>query len=168
MGNSVVLSDGTLVSLFGELRENTPFGTRKSTKNHPNADLKVVVSTDGGDSYGRALAVSDWYMPWWTPNTLYGCCSPYLASDPGSPVFKDRLYAVFTDERSGRPEILLSRSTDKGKTWSKPVVLNDDRAAADAAKGPANWEPVVAVKDRKSTRLNSSHTVISYAVFCLK
>src|SRR5436190_19163714 len=26
----------------------------------------------------------------------------------------------------------------------------------------------VAVQDRKSTRLNSSHTVISYAVFCLK
>src|SRR5438034_10078420 len=26
----------------------------------------------------------------------------------------------------------------------------------------------VPVKDRKSTRLNSSHTVISYAVFCLK
>src|SRR5437588_9387063 len=25
-----------------------------------------------------------------------------------------------------------------------------------------------AVEDRKSTRLNSSHTVISYAVFCLK
>src|SRR5438034_8291798 len=24
------------------------------------------------------------------------------------------------------------------------------------------------IKDRKSTRLNSSHTVISYAVFCLK
>src|SRR5260221_1819039 len=26
----------------------------------------------------------------------------------------------------------------------------------------------VQVQDRKSTRLNSSHTVISYAVFCLK
>src|SRR5436190_16953892 len=25
-----------------------------------------------------------------------------------------------------------------------------------------------AIRDRKSTRLNSSHTVISYAVFCLK
>src|SRR5438132_9521383 len=25
-----------------------------------------------------------------------------------------------------------------------------------------------AIEDRKSTRLNSSHTVISYAVFCLK
>src|SRR5256885_4860280 len=30
--------------------------------------------------------------------------------------------------------------------------------------GPAPGEPV----DRKSTRLNSSHLVISYAVFCLK
>src|SRR5438034_6942239 len=27
---------------------------------------------------------------------------------------------------------------------------------------------VVTLEDRKSTRLNSSHTVISYAVFCLK
>src|SRR5260221_3457120 len=33
------------------------------------------------------------------------------------------------------------------------------------------WQPSaihVATPDRKSTRLNSSHTVISYAVFCLK
>src|SRR5256885_4295307 len=28
--------------------------------------------------------------------------------------------------------------------------------------------PSVGVRDRKSTRLNSSHLVISYAVFCLK
>src|SRR5436190_18506496 len=28
--------------------------------------------------------------------------------------------------------------------------------------------PVIYLIDRKSTRLNSSHTVISYAVFCLK
>src|SRR5260221_10946503 len=28
--------------------------------------------------------------------------------------------------------------------------------------------PRLSVVDRKSTRLNSSHTVISYAVFCLK
>src|SRR5438034_818182 len=27
--------------------------------------------------------------------------------------------------------------------------------------------PIAALEDRKSTRLNSSHTVISYAVFCL-
>src|SRR5437588_7454210 len=32
----------------------------------------------------------------------------------------------------------------------------------------AQLQEAVAEGDRKSTRLNSSHTVISYAVFCLK
>src|SRR5438445_8527662 len=30
------------------------------------------------------------------------------------------------------------------------------------------WKPGSRVRDRKSTRLNSSHANISYAVFCLK
>src|SRR5438034_2260650 len=34
--------------------------------------------------------------------------------------------------------------------------------------GPRTPERVPFPADRKSTRLNSSHTVISYAVFCLK
>src|SRR3712207_7782993 len=35
---------------------------------------------------------------------------------------------------------------------------------------PPHWEaaPVILPTDRKSTRLNSSHANISYAVFCLK
>src|SRR5436190_7289398 len=32
----------------------------------------------------------------------------------------------------------------------------------------ATWPRRLVSEDRKSTRLNSSHTVISYAVFCLK
>src|SRR2546430_2378672 len=31
-----------------------------------------------------------------------------------------------------------------------------------------NWQPSTGYLDRKSTRLNSSHSQISYAVFCLK
>src|SRR5438034_7629406 len=34
--------------------------------------------------------------------------------------------------------------------------------------GLASRRPPANLEDRKSTRLNSSHTVISYAVFCLK
>src|SRR5688572_31077171 len=30
------------------------------------------------------------------------------------------------------------------------------------------WDPLYGFRDRKSTRLNSSHSQISYAVFCLK
>src|SRR5438876_8787719 len=37
------------------------------------------------------------------------------------------------------------------------------RSRGSRVRGPANREP-----DRKSTRLNSSHPSISYAVFCLK
>src|SRR5436190_10262609 len=40
----------------------------------------------------------------------------------------------------------------------RPLVLADARRE----------RRVAARRDRKSTRLNSSHTVISYAVFCLK
>src|SRR5207244_13577701 len=39
------------------------------------------------------------------------------------------------------------------------------------AKGPRESEPSgfsILRRDRKSTRLNSSHQIISYAVFCLK
>src|SRR5260221_1996646 len=36
------------------------------------------------------------------------------------------------------------------------------------AGGPLRRRPARSTRDRKSTRLNSSHTVISYAVFCLK
>src|SRR5438132_5959230 len=42
--------------------------------------------------------------------------------------------------------------------------------AARAAQvgGSDGWNGFSVLQDRKSTRLNSSHTVISYAVFCLK
>src|SRR5438132_2966309 len=60
-----------------------------------------------------------------------------------------------------------------------PLANNAVRLAVDAKgvnlTGAPNPVPVDiaindnhGVRDRKSTRLNSSHTVISYAVFCLK
>src|SRR5689334_23601435 len=49
---------------------------------------------------------------------------------------------------------------------------NSNIIAARVAREQFNVETVVAriydAKDRKSTRLNSSHSSISYAVFCLK
>src|SRR2546422_5920042 len=51
----------------------------------------------------------------------------------------------------------------------------DGRVLALAATDPANpygatvpWPTIEGEGDRKSTRLNSSHGYISYAVFCLK
>src|SRR2546422_4800504 len=48
-------------------------------------------------------------------------------------------------------------------------VLGGDRIAVVELELPAQLELVhPSVRDRKSTRLNSSHGYISYAVFCLK
>src|SRR5207248_11633378 len=49
------------------------------------------------------------------------------------------------------------------KTWNPPRFAKADAVVAVAER----LHPMV-VRDRKSTRLNSSHRTISYAVFCLK
>src|SRR5438132_9792726 len=47
-------------------------------------------------------------------------------------------------------------------------AVPDRRQVVERVDGPAE-RPLGLIRiDRKSTRLNSSHTVISYAVFCLK
>src|SRR3712207_7930088 len=48
-----------------------------------------------------------------------------------------------------------------------PAVLLAYEATIHAA-GPNGERSIPATEDRKSTRLNSSHANISYAVFCLK
>src|SRR2546422_8636813 len=51
----------------------------------------------------------------------------------------------------------------------KAPELNARFAAARDARVPGLWiEELLLQRDRKSTRLNSSHGYISYAVFCLK
>src|SRR5438132_9241616 len=49
-----------------------------------------------------------------------------------------------------------------------PVVEPRRPVAHLAGHDARDIELGLACRDRKSTRLNSSHTVISYAVFCLK
>src|SRR3712207_8092277 len=48
-----------------------------------------------------------------------------------------------------------------------PQVLGPDKKKLSKRHGSASVEDFAA-QDRKSTRLNSSHANISYAVFCLK
>src|SRR3712207_6875002 len=53
----------------------------------------------------------------------------------------------------------IDKSLDVGR-----VVVDEHKAA----EGAAWLSKIEEEKDRKSTRLNSSHANISYAVFCLK
>src|SRR3712207_8333394 len=60
-----------------------------------------------------------------------------------------------------------------GEQVPKMIALQRSESTILAAAGPVSWisvpfRPLIALLDRKSTRLNSSHANISYAVFCLK
>src|SRR5438034_8642328 len=73
-----------------------------------------------------------------------------------------------------RTEVPLRKQSHHTSCVEAPVDLAEQQRVAvlgpvhrDDATGGAHQGPEHAV-DRKSTRLNSSHTVISYAVFCLK
>src|SRR5690625_5973162 len=82
-------------------------------------------------------------------------------------------------------EEVIKRATEAGVTYM--VVVGFDRETIPLAieiaeenehiYAAVGWHPVDAIDctesdldwiDRKSTRLNSSHVAISYAVFCLK
>src|SRR5256885_7670737 len=57
-----------------------------------------------------------------------------------------------------RPPQLVDRDARGHLSWTGQCAVGPEPLARDQ----------VVVVDRKSTRLNSSHLVISYAVFCLK
>src|SRR5258708_10903730 len=63
----------------------------------------------------------------------------------------------------GAPRFLaMRRSAKRARShWTCPREASSDRRSDDS-KGSEDRP------DRKSTRLNSSHQIISYAVFCLK
>src|SRR3712207_6923080 len=73
------------------------------------------------------------------------------------------------------PYTTLFRSVAAGLNDAAPQVVVQKTQAVDPQRLHLRfgWRPVpvdgqVGAEDRKSTRLNSSHANISYAVFCLK
>src|SRR5438034_5129079 len=81
--------------------------------------------------------------------TLYGFLSIFMRPRPP----RSTLFPYTTLFRSEGDLDRLAGGSRQGNGVARADGLARDRADAE---------------DRKSTRLNSSHTVISYAVFCLK
>ncbi len=115
-GNAVVLADGTVVGLY------TTFGLGKTPAGAEHT-LEVVSSSNGGESVSQGAKVADIFgePAGGTPITLI----PSLAVDRSDGPFRDRLYATWVDMRSDRMLVHLAFSSDKGKTWSHPRVVED-------------------------------------------
>src|SRR5256885_5901990 len=76
-----------------------------------------------------------------------------------------RLAATATPEPELDPDGVRSRAYGLRHCPPRPLQPLDDRVERKFAHSERFALPS---RDRKSTRLNSSHLVISYAVFCLK
>ena len=150
VGNGVVLSDGTWLAVFGEVRRTTDDdGASLPTEPDDGSAsagrdgwLRTVRSRDGGASLEAEGTVDSWRMPWPPFSTSV---VPYLAVDPGSPAFRDRLYVVWPDARAGHVGIRSAYSADGGRTWSKSVALDDAPPSTRPADGRDHFMPTVAV-----------------------
>jgi len=156
-GSSEVLSDGTYVAIFAEWDDRKKL-TNIQTPPVSVGNIKIVRSSDGGEKFDKADVVGPWYE-------CYSAMTlgiPMLAADHSSGPFKDRLYAVWGDAKSGRCDVRFSYSSDKGKSWSTSVVINDDPDPNDPQHISHQSMPVIAVNkngvvgiawyDRRDTR----------------
>src|SRR3989475_9366718 len=93
-------------------------------------------------------------------------------------------WVIISTERARRPSDFVSQPVRplaadcafcEGREGTTPPEILAGRPAGSEPNGPGwtyrvvpNKYPALRIEDRKSTRLNSSHSQISYAVFCLK
>jgi hypothetical protein len=142
VGTGAVLSDGTLVALFGITKSGRDQNLEQEPTVGPNAELHVITSRDGGETFSPSHKIADVKLD---RQRSEGGILNQLTADPGSKAFKDRLYVVYPEIVSDRIQIRFSYSSDKGKTWSRPVTVNDDRSPEKGAKGPDHLLPSVGV-----------------------
>src|SRR2546427_6871484 len=79
---------------------------------------------------------------------------------PYTTLFRSRVMPGFASINRGEP-LRSQDHQEKQEQWHKPLPVPLRREGAPPC-------PIAGRTDRKSTRLNSSHSQISYAVFCLK
>lgn len=129
MGSAVVRSDGTLVIVFSESRDGGQV-------------LNATTSVDGGQTLTPAVTIGAFVAGGSRKGDDNNVNSqPILAIDATRGPFRDRLYVAWPDRRSGRSQILLSASSDGGRTWSPARIVNDN-APADTTD---QFMPTVAV-----------------------
>src|SRR5438128_9182864 len=91
-----------------------------------------------------------------------------LARPPRSTLFP--YTTLFRSRRVERAAVQVERAGTEGARSSHRPSVEVERAGGEAELGRGRHiqRSGALSKDRKSTRLNSSHGSISYAVFCLK
>lgn len=132
VANLLVTSDGALLVPYADF-EFLP----EKRSDEPVGNLWLVASEDGGITFSSPRKVAETRG---RSEGRYGSF-PQFAIDNRSDNFRDRLYATWTDFRSGEPRVVVTRSADRGNTWSEP------KAVAAGPTGSYQFQPAIAVGD---------------------
>jgi hypothetical protein len=90
------------------------------------SDIGFATSTDGGKKFSNGFLPDT--TPFSTPpGSIYARVSdPSVAFDARHGVWLISFLGLFPNGKTSEVDVLLSRSTDGGLTWSNPVVVNAD------------------------------------------
>jgi hypothetical protein len=141
ISNVVILRDGTLIVPYVDFE----FDPEKAKKQNA-LNFWMVSSSDGGVTFSptRKIGVQQINN---TPEGLRFFSVAVAAADTSN-TFPDRIYLVWNDFRSGKYRMVISYSSDRGKTWSNAVPIDPSAPANSVQFQPAisvNKDGVLAV-----------------------
>ncbi len=114
-----------------------------------NGSYSTIVSDDGGQRFSepRPVAAFRTFGHGWEGKSLLGLGGGRLAMDSSQGPTRDRLYFAWLDVVDGYYQVMAAASADGGKSWSRPLRVNDNQEAVDQTN-PAiavNGEGVVGI-----------------------
>src|SRR5207249_11849227 len=87
---------------------------------------------------------------------------------PYTTLFRSRRSTAIPEGKTGKRSGGCGNFRTARRVWAGVARADGHRRGGDAHRVREYRKPDAGEGDRKSTRLNSSHVSISYAVFCLK
>jgi hypothetical protein len=145
IGPGAILSDGSLVFPMPVMKQSWEESQQGHRVRLP-AEIQLVRLQFQQANWPLKVETKK-IAPWFADFEANGSYYTTLAVDKSEGPFKDRIHVVWEDRSSDRSQVKLSFSSDKGKTWSHPRIMDDNvaRQVGDAIHGPDDLHGVVAV-----------------------
>jgi hypothetical protein len=115
--------NGAVVGIIGTV---APDGTQYVVWNE-GLNVTLAISRDGGKTFEPSKPIFDVGPPYFggasgIPGVSRAMGFPQIGLDGRT----GALYVTWSDFRNGDVDVFISRSSDRGKTWSPPKRVNDD------------------------------------------